>query len=260
MKWSPRILSKPELIKRNPLQIVPAIDLKDGHCVRLAQGQREQVTIYSQDPVELAREFAKAGAETIHVVDLDAAFRGKESPNRSVVTEIARQVKAVIQFGGGIRTEKDVDDLLAGGIGRVVVGTLAAESPEVLEKLATKFGSRIAVGIDARDGIVMTRGWEQKTGLSAKDCAVTVAKLGVERIIYTDIKRDGMLSGPNIEQTVAIARLAGIHVTASGGVSSLRDLENLRAANEPLIDSVIVGKALYERSFTLEEALQIGKG
>ena len=242
------------------MQIIPAIDLKDGHCVRLAQGQRDQVTIYSQDPVELARGFVNAGAETIHVVDLDAAFRGTESPNRSVVTDIARQVKAVIQFGGGIRTEKDVDDLLAGGIGRVVVGTLAVESPEVLEKLVTKFGSRIAVGIDARDGVVMTRGWVQNTGLSASECAFAVAKLGVERIIYTDIQRDGMLTGPNIEQTVALARRAGVLVTVSGGVSSLDDIRRLRARAEPLVDSVIVGKALYERSFTLEEALQIGKG
>ena len=242
------------------MQIVPAIDLKDGYCVRMTQGQRDQVTIYSQHPVGVARGFADAGAETIHVVDLDAAFRGSESPNRSVVKDIAREVKALIQFGGGIRTEDDVESLLKGGVGRVVVGTLAAESPKALEQLVKKFGSRIAVGIDARDGIVMTRGWEQKTGLPARDCAVAVAKLGVERIIYTDIKRDGMLSGPNIEQTVAIAREAGIKVTASGGVSSLSDLENLRDANEPLVDSVIVGKALYERSFTLKEALQLARG
>ena len=242
------------------MQIIPAIDLKDGHCVRLVQGQKDQVTIYSDDPVEVARVFADDGAETIHIVDLDAAFDGTESTNRSVVKQIASRVSVLIQFGGGIRTERDVQSLLESGVGRVVIGTLAAESPEIVEKMVKRFGTRVAVGIDARDGIVMTRGWEQKTGLSAKDCAVAVANLGVERIIYTDIKRDGMLSGPNIEQTVAIARLAGIHVTASGGVSSLTDLESLRAANEPLIDSVIVGKALYERSFTLEEALQIGKG
>lgn len=242
------------------MQIIPAIDLKDGHCVRLVQGQKDRVTIYSDDPVEVARGFADAGAETIHVVDLDAAFDGTESPNRSMVKQIARQVSALIQFGGGIRTETDVEILLESGVGRVVVGTLAAESPEIVEKMVKRFGARVVVGIDARDGIVMTRGWEQKTRLSAKDCAVAVAKLGVERIIYTDIKRDGMLSGPNIEQTVAIAREAGINVTASGGVSSLSDLENLRAANEPLVDSVIVGKALYERSFTLEEALQVARG
>jgi phosphoribosylformimino-5-aminoimidazole carboxamide ribotide isomerase len=242
------------------LQIIPAIDLKGGHCVRLVQGQKDHVTIYSYDPVEVARRFADAGAETIHVVDLDAAFEGTESLNRSVVKQIASQVSMLIQFGGGIRTETDVESLLESGVGRVVIGTLAAESPEIVEKMVKRFGASVAVGIDARDGVVMTRGWKQKTGLSAKDCAVAVAKLGVERIIYTDIKRDGMLSGPNIEQTVAIARLAGIHVTASGGVSSLTDLESLRAANEPLIDSVIVGTALYERSFTLEEALQIGKG
>ncbi len=242
------------------MQIIPAIDLKSGHCVRLLQGQKDHVTTYSDDPVEVARGFATAGAETIHIVDLDAAFDGAESPNRAVVREIASNVSALIQFGGGIRTESDVESLLESGVGRVVIGTLAAESPEMVEKMVKRFGASVAVGIDARDGIVMTRGWEQKTGLSAKDCAIAVAKLGVERIIYTDIKRDGMLSGPNIEQTVSIARLAGIRVTASGGVSSLTDLESLRAANEPLIDSVIVGKALYERSFTLEEALQVARG
>ena len=242
------------------MQIIPAIDLKNGHCVRLLQGQKDHVTTYSDDPVEVARGFAGAGATTIHVVDLDAAFDGAESPNRPVVREIVSQVSALIQFGGGIRTESDVESLLENGVGRVVIGTLAAESPGMVETMVKRFGSRIAVGIDARDGIVMTRGWEQKTGLPARDCAVAVAKLGVERIIYTDIKRDGMLSGPNIEQTVAIAREAGIKVTASGGVSSLSDLENLRDANEPLVDSVIVGKALYERSFTLKEALQIARG
>lgn len=242
------------------MQIIPAIDLRDGHCVRLAQGQKDQVTKYSGDPIAVARAFADSGADTIHVVDLDAAFEGTDSRNRSIVKDIAKQVRALIQFGGGIRTEEEVENLVESGIGRVVVGTLAAESPKALEQLVKRFGSRIVVGIDARDGRVMTRGWEQKTGLSATDCAVTVAKLGVERIIYTDIKRDGMLSGPNIEQTVAIARESGIKVTASGGVSSLSDLENLRAANEPLVDSVIVGKALYERSFTLEQALQVARG
>ena len=242
------------------MQIIPAIDLKDGHCVRLAQGQKDQVTTYSADPIAVARRFADSGAQTIHVVDLDAAFEGAASRNRLVVKDIARQVNAQIQFGGGIRTEDDVDSLLNGGIGRVVVGTLAAESPKVLEQLIKKFGSRVAVGIDARDGVVMTRGWEKMTGLAARDCAVAIARLGVERIIYTDIKRDGMLSGPNIEQTLAIARAARIRVTASGGVSSLNDLEKLMAADEPLVDSDIVGKALYENSFTLEEALKVGRG
>ena len=242
------------------MQIIPAIDLKDGHCVRLAQGQKDQVTLYSRDPVNLARAFADAGAETIHVVDLDAAFAGGESPNRSIVKEIARLVKAAIQFGGGIRTEEDVNNLLAGGVERVVVGTLAAESPEVLEKLVTKFGSRIAVGIDAIDGVVMTRGWVQTTGLSAAQCAFAVAKLGVERIIYTDIQRDGMLTGPNIEQAVALARRAGVRVTVSGGVSTLDDIRKLRARGEPLVDSVIVGKALYENNFPLDEALRVGRG
>ena len=262
MYAKPQPLKSTRLIqfKGNQLEIIPAIDLKRGYCVRLLQGQKEQVTTYSDDPVEVARGFASEGAQTIHIVDLDAAFDGAESRNRAVVREIARQVNVLIQFGGGIRSESDVESLLECGVGRIVIGTLAAESPEMVEKMVKSFGARVAVGIDARDGVVMTRGWEQATGLAATDCAVAVARLGVERIIYTDIKRDGMLSGPNIEQTLAIARATHIQVTASGGVSSLDDIEKLRSADEPLVDSVIVGKALYENNFTLGEALKAGRG
>ena len=238
------------------MQIIPAIDLKDGRCVRLRQGERNSASFYGDDPVVTAQKFAAAGATIIHVVDLDGAFSGN-STNRLVVEQIVNECGVAVQVGGGVRTEQDVDELIDSGVMRVILGTLAAESIEKVGHLVERFGSKICVGIDARDGLVMKHGWESDTNLLALEFALAIAKCGVERIIYTDIKRDGMLSGPNIEQTVALARASGLHVTASGGVSSLTDLAMLRDANEPLVDSVIVGKALYESRFTLEQALQL---
>jgi phosphoribosylformimino-5-aminoimidazole carboxamide ribotide isomerase len=239
------------------MQIIPAIDLKGGRCVRLSQGQLDTATTYDDDPVFVARKFVAAGAERIHVVDLDGAFAGAESANRAVVRRIVESVGIPVQFGGGVRTVSDVETLVAAGVALVILGTLATESIDALNELLGRFGAKVCVGIDARDGVVMKHGWAAATKLSAVDFAVGIARLGVERVIYTDIKRDGMLTGPNIEQTVALARAAQIKVTASGGVSSLDDIERLCAAGEPLVDSVIVGRALYERRFTLEEALQI---
>jgi phosphoribosylformimino-5-aminoimidazole carboxamide ribotide isomerase len=239
------------------LQIIPAIDLKGGRCVRLSQGQKDSSTVYSDDPLAVAQEFAVAGAQTIHVVDLDGAFNGSESANWSVLKQILATVDVPIEFGGGIRSSFDVQELIAAGVSRVVLGTLATESSETLQELIGRFGSHICVGIDARDGIVRSHGWQADTKISALEFAVAVANLGVDRIIYTDIKRDGMLTGPNIEETVALARATSVRVTASGGVSSLNDIRRLRNSGEPLVDSVIVGRALYERKFTLEEALQV---
>jgi phosphoribosylformimino-5-aminoimidazole carboxamide ribotide isomerase len=204
----------------------------------------------------VAQEFAAAGAKMIHVVDLDGAFSGAESPNRAVVREIVDAVDVPIEFGGGIRTLADVEHLRNAGIARVVLGTVAAESPLLLKDFVNHFSSSICVGIDARDGRVMTRGWESSTPLLAVDFARSVAECGVERIIYTDIARDGMLGGPNIEQTLAVARAADVKVTASGGVSSLEDIKRLRDSGDSLLDSVIVGKALYEGKFKLEEAIR----
>jgi len=234
--------------------VIPAIDLKNGLCVRLLQGRKSEMTVYNEDPVAVARAFAAAGAEMIHVVDLDGAFNEDESPNRAVVRQIIKAVDVPIEFGGGIRTIEDVRQLCDAGVTRVVVGTMAAEQPDMLVKFVDEFPEKICVGIDARDGRVMTRGWETATPLMAVDLARSVAECGVERIIYTDIARDGALVGPNIEQTLAVAEAAKVRVTASGGVSSLDDIERLRAAG---IDSVIVGKALYEGKFKLEEAIKI---
>jgi len=237
--------------------VIPAIDLKNGSCVRLLQGRETDVTVYDENPVAVARQFAAAGARMIHVVDLDGAFQGGESPNRAVVKQIVKAVDVPVQFGGGIRSVADVQQLCDAGVKRVVLGTVAAESPELLQDMITRFGEKICVGVDAKDGQVTTRGWQTVTHIKAVDLARSVVSAGVHRLIYTDISRDGMLAGPNIEQTVAVARAAKVPVTASGGVSSLDDVKRLRDAGEPLLDSVIVGKALYEQKFRLEDALNL---
>ena len=236
--------------------VIPAIDLRKGQCVRLRQGSATEEKIYDHDPVELAQQFASAGAQIIHVVDLDAALAEQASQNRILVEQICRKTGLPIQFGGGLRTVADVEELLDKGVTRVVLGTLATQSPETVETLVDSYGERIAVGIDARGGRVMAGGWQHETAWTALKFACDVAALGVSRIVFTDITRDGMLSGLNIEQTLEVARASGVRVTASGGISSLEDIAQLRHSGEPLVDSVIVGKALYERRFTLEQAIE----
>jgi phosphoribosylformimino-5-aminoimidazole carboxamide ribotide isomerase len=235
--------------------IIPAIDLRDGRCVRLTQGRRGDVTVYDGDPVEIARKFEDAGARMLHVVDLDGAFADRNAHNRKVVRRIIRSINVPVQFGGGLRSVTDVQQMIEYGAAQVVIGTLAAESPETLEKFVQLFGFRICVGIDARRGAVVTHGWEREVKLSAAALARRVADAGVDRIVYTDVSRDGTLSGVNLEQTCAIARESGLRVTASGGVSSLTDLKKLKSIKRCGVDSVIVGKALYEGRFTLQEAL-----
>lgn len=238
--------------------IIPAIDLRQGQCVRLAQGRRADMKIYEGDPVEVARGFEAEGARMLHVVNLDGAFDESDSLNRKVAQQIIKAVGIPVQFGGGLRSDRAVTQLIEAGAARVVVGTLAVESGETLENLVSRFGNRIAVGIDAREGLVKTRGWERNENISAIELARRVAGLGVERIIFTDIARDGVLEGINIEQTCAIARESGVKVTASGGVSSLEDIERLDKAGSAFgVDSVIIGRAIYEGRFTLTEALQL---
>lgn len=238
--------------------IIPAIDLRQGQCVRLAQGRRADMKIYEGDPVEVACGFEAEGARMLHVVNLDGAFDESDSLNRKVAQQIIKAVGIPVQFGGGLRSDRAVTQLIEAGAARVVVGTLAVESGETLENLVSRFGNRIAVGIDAREGLVKTRGWERNENISAIELARRVAGLGVERIIFTDIARDGVLEGINIEQTCAIARESGVKVTASGGVSSLEDIERLDKAGSAFgVDSVIIGRAIYEGRFTLTEALRL---
>jgi len=237
--------------------VIPAIDLRGGRCIRLKQGRKEDVTVYDGQPLEIAQSYQDDGARMLHIVDLDGAFAEPRSGNLQVLREIIRKIDIPAQFGGGLRGYKDVEEVIGLGVSRVVIGTLAVESPETLLKVMQSFGGdRIVVGIDAKDGQVLTRGWERPGNISALELAQEVGALGVERIIYTDVARDGMLTGVNIEQTCMIARESGLKVTASGGVSSLDDLKRLKVASGCGIDSVIVGKALYEGRFTLKEALQ----
>ena len=236
--------------------IIPAIDLRDGKCVRLRQGRRAEVKVYDGEPLEIAKKFEDAGARMLHVVDLDGAFADRNSKNRKVVRRIIRAVEIPVQFGGGLRSVGDVQQMIEFGAAQVVIGTLAAESPETLERFVQLFGFRVCVGIDARRGVVLTHGWEKEGSFSAAALARRVADAGVDRIVYTDVSRDGMLTGVNLEQTCAIARESGLRVTASGGVSSLEDLRKLKSIGRCGIDSVVVGKALYEGRFTLQEALR----
>ncbi|SRR6266536_3015025 len=240
------------------MMILPAIDLRAGRCVRLTQGRKDAVRVYDANPVEVAERFQQAGARMLHIVDLDGAFSESNSRNRTVLREIMRAVDIPVQFGGGLRGKKDIEQAIDFGVTRVVIGTLAVESPDILTKMANLFGAKhFAVGIDARRGYVVSRGWEKQESLTALTLAHRVAAVGIERIVYTDVERDGTLEGPNIEETCAIARATNLKVTASGGVSSLEDLKRLKAASECGIDSVIVGKALYEKRFTLSEALRV---
>ncbi len=242
--------------------IIPAIDLKNGRCVRLTQGRKAEATVYDGDPVEIALGFQAAGARMLHVVDLDGAFAETGSPNRAVARRIIEAVSVPVQFGGGLRRDRDVREMIEGGAERVVVGTLVVESAELLVRLLDAYGARIAVGIDARDGWVVTRGWEKQENIRATELAARVAALGVSRIVYTDVARDGMLGGVNVEQTCEVACSAGVAVTASGGVSSVADVELLTTVcggrgGGGAIDSVIIGKAFYEKRFTLREANRV---
>jgi phosphoribosylformimino-5-aminoimidazole carboxamide ribotide isomerase len=238
--------------------IIPSIDLKDGRCVRLTRGRQTEVTVYDGDPVAIAQRFQTDGARMLHVVDLDGAFAGGSSANRKVVRRIIRALDIPVQFGGGIRTVADVQQVIEFGAAQVVIGTVAAEEPETLENFVQLFGFRICVGIDARDRHVVTHGWVKQEELSAVELALRVADAGIDRIVYTDVSRDGMLEGPNVEQACMLARESGLRVTASGGVGSLEDIGRLRAVGDCGVDSVIIGKAFYEGRFTLPEALRVG--
>ena len=239
--------------------IIPAIDLSNGCCVRLTQGLKNSARVYDNDPIRMARSFEADSAEMLHIVDLDGAFFESNSRNRAALQEIIREINIPIQFGGGLRSLHQVKEVIDLGVSRVVIGTLAVEAPELLSQMLELFGPKhLAVGIDARDGEVVMHGWETKTAISAVDLAQRVASMGVDRIIYTDVRRDGMLTGPNINETCLIAAI-GVNVTASGGISSLEDLQHLKMASHCGIDSVIVGKALYEKRFTLIEALSVAR-
>ena len=233
--------------------ILPAIDLKDGKCVRLRQGRAEDVTVYGDDPAAQARDWADQGGRELHVVDLDGAFAG--TPKHAEV--IARIIKAFggpVEVGGGLRTPEALAAVIEAGATRAIIGSAALDDPEFLAKAVDLYGDKIAVGIDARNGFVQTKGWVETTKTLATDLAAAVAKAGVKTIIYTDTATDGMLGGPNLTQMAAICDAAPTcAITASGGVSSPFDVENLKALERKNLRAAIVGKALYDGRTTLKE-------
>lgn len=233
--------------------LYPAIDLKDGQAVRLLRGEMAAATVFDSDPAARARAFAEAGAEWLHLVDLDGAFAGAPR-NAQAVEAILKAVTIPVQLGGGIRDRATVERWLAAGVARVILGTVAVEQPDLVREVARAHPGRIAVGIDAREGRVATRGWVEETGAMATDLARAFEDAGIAAIIYTDIARDGAMGGPNIEATAALARAVSVPVIASGGVASLTDLLALRATGA--VAGAIVGRALYDGAVDLRAALE----
>jgi len=240
------------------VHVFPAIDLKAGQAVRLRQGRMDDATVYAADPLIVARDFARQGAEYLHVVDLDGAFAGA-LVNDEVIRKIVQGFDLRVQVGGGIRTLERIAELLALGVYRVILGTAAVKNPQLVEQAVAEFGGeRIVVGIDARDGRVAVQGWSETAEITAIELGKAVKEIGIERVVYTDISRDGMLQGVNLESTVRMAQETGLKVIASGGVSSLDDLRRLQQAADSgvAIEGVIIGKALYAGAFSLAEALE----
>lgn len=233
--------------------ILPAIDLKGGKCVRLRQGRADDVTVYGDDPAQQARDWREQGGRELHVVDLDGAFAGTPQ-HAEVIRRIIEAFGGPVEVGGGLRTPETLAAVLDAGAARAVIGSAALENPEFLSQAVELYGERIAVGIDARDGFVQTRGWVETTQVKATDLASAVAKIGIKTIIYTDTATDGMLGGPNLTQMAAICDAAPTcQITASGGVSSPYDIENLKALGRANLRAAIVGKALYDGRTTLRE-------
>jgi phosphoribosylformimino-5-aminoimidazole carboxamide ribotide isomerase len=235
--------------------IYPAIDILGGRCVRLLQGDYAKETVYNQNPVDVAKAWAEQGAKWIHTVDLDGAKAGYPV-NHQLIGEIARAVNVPVQLGGGLRTLDDVKLLLDLGVSRVIIGTAALENREFIKQLLDHYGEQIVIGIDARDGFVATRGWLETSAVKATDLAKELAMYGAKTFIFTDISRDGMMEGPNIQAIRELALFSGQSVIASGGVSKLSDLQDLAQYTNDGISGAIVGKALYEKTIDLASAQQ----
>ena len=236
--------------------IIPAIDIKGGKCVRLVQGRKDDETVFSDDPAAMAEKWAHAGAELIHVVDLDGAFE-KSPQNIDVVKQIINHIDTPIQLGGGIRNEQTVRKYLDMGVKRVILGTEAINKPDWVEQTAKSFPGGIVVGIDARNGFVAIEGWTESTRIQAVDLARRFENCGVAAINFTDIHRDGMQTGPNLEETRRLAEAINIPVVASGGVSSIKDIKNLLPLEAVGVVGVITGKALYSGTLDFKEALSL---
>ena len=233
------------------IEILPAIDLKGGRCVRLRQGREDEVTVYGDDPVDMAKHWQNEGGTYLHVVDLDGAFQGAPA-HTEVIGRIVAALDIPVEVGGGIRNDEHVQQLVDVGVDRVILGTRAYAEPGALAGLVERFGAHIAVGIDARDGLVQVKGWVETTEMKAVDLAKQIDDMGVQTLIYTDTARDGMLMGPNLEQMENICRAVSCHVIASGGISTESNISDLSALGCENLRSAIVGKALYEGAVTVK--------
>lgn len=236
--------------------IFPAIDLKDGQCVRLVQGQAEAKTVYSDSPGQIAASFEKQGAQYLHVVDLDGAFTGSPQ-NAAAIEAIAEGISIPFQVGGGLRSVEDVRRVLQRGAARAIVGTRAVKSPDFVKELLDCFGARqIVLGIDAREGMVAVEGWVETSSLSALEFGYSMKSLGVSICVFTDISRDGLLTGPNLESTRQMAEKTGLNTIASGGVSTVQNIRDLKAIESCGVVGAIIGKALYDGKLDLVQALK----
>lgn len=236
------------------MKLYPAIDIKNGQCVRLRQGQFQDVEVYSNTPVKIAKQWELQGASYIHIVDLDGALAG-HSVNEDAIKEITNSVRIPIQVGGGIRTIKDIENKLNLGVTRVIIGTKAVENPAFIKEAINTFGAdKIVIGIDAKNGMVAIEGWEKVSNYNAVSLGVQMKEIGVKTIVYTDIAKDGMLQGPNVEHTKEMVLATGLNIIASGGVSSLKDLEMV---NDIGVHGAIIGKALYENRIELSNAIEM---
>ena len=232
--------------------VFPAIDIRDGKCVRLIQGRADQQTVYYQDPIEVAKLWEAQGATYLHVVDLDGAF-GQEASNRRIIKAMIEAINIPIQVGGGVRSVKDAKELMEMGVDRVILGTAAIKNPELLDQMLIMYREKVVVSLDCLNGIVRVEGWTDGSVIDAFEFSLTLKQKGVETIVYTDISKDGMLQGPNFEQLSKI-RESGLNIIASGGVSSIEDVLKIKDMG---IYGAIVGKALYEKKIDLKELLEV---
>jgi len=236
--------------------IFPAIDIKDGKCVRLIKGDFNKITSYKDSPTAQAIKYSQSGFNDIHIVDLDGALQGKPV-NSIIVKEIIKKVKLKIQIGGGIRTIDDINSWIEMGVDRVVMGTAAVENTKLLETACNKFKNKIAVALDIKDGFIALSGWTKRTNISAIDFIKKIQNFGVSRIIYTDINRDGTKQGPNIEDTVELSSKVKIPLVISGGVSSLEDIKKIKTLSNPNIEGVIIGKAIYDGDIKINDLAKL---
>ena len=237
--------------------VIPAVDISSGKCVRLRQGKKGDIKEYSDNPLEMALKWENEGAEMLHLIDLDRTIDDSEQ-NINIIENIVKILKVPVELGGGLRKMNDIEWALSIGVERGIIGTSVVENRKFVEEALRRFvNKKIIAGIDARNGYTAIRGWKETTKIKAIELAVEIEKIGIMTIIYTDIKRDGMLTGPNIEETKEIIKSTNLRIIASGGISSIEDIKNLKSLNQPRLEGVIVGKALYEDKFSLKDAMAL---